>query len=161
MKEAFCFLLMLPSMGEWSHNFYMMSETISIFLSAGVFIISFDLLQERVIITLLLWLHRSHRGNLYHCGLWLYWQYTLNVQSLLSLACWLFFFLALWFVNFFLTFFKASTRYRYLHCVSCGIFAHWFSLNQMFKFSVSFATEVEKTDHRKDVLTEVFARQKT
>ena len=31
--------------------------------------------------------------------------------------------------------------------VTYGIFAHWFSLNQMFliKFSVSFATEVEKT----------------
>ena len=27
---------------------------------------------------------------------------------------------------------------------SYGFFAHWFSLNQMFKFSVSFATEVEK-----------------
>ena len=32
----------------------------------------------------------------------------------------------------------------------------------MFKFSVSFATEVEKkTDHRMDVLIEVFAPQKT
>ena len=39
-------------------------------------------------------------------------------------------------------------------------FAHWFSLNQMFKFSVSFATEVEKTDHRMDVSIEVFATQK-
>ena len=53
-------------------------------------------------------------------------------------------FLALWFVNFFLTFFKASTSYGYFHYGSYGIFAHWFSLNQMFKFSVSFATEVEK-----------------
>ena len=44
--------------------------------------------------------------------------------------------------------------------MSYGIFAHWFSLDQMFKFSVSFATEVEKTDHRMDVLTEVFAPQK-
>ena len=31
----------------------------------------------------------------------------------------------------------------------------------MFKFSLSFATEVEKTDHRMDVLIEVFAPQKT
>ena len=53
-------------------------------------------------------------------------------------------FLAQWFVNFFLTFFKASTSYGYFHYVSYGIFAHWFSLDQMFKFSVSFATEVEK-----------------
>ena len=37
-----------------------------------------------------------------------------------------------------------------------------FSPIQMFKFSVSFATEVEKkTDHRMDVLIEVFAPQKT
>ena len=28
--------------------------------------------------------------------------------------------------------------------VSYGIFAHWFSLNQIFKFSVSFATEEER-----------------
>ena len=53
-------------------------------------------------------------------------------------------FLAQWFVNFFLTFFKASTSYGYFHYVCYGIFAHWFSLDQMFKFSVSFATEVEK-----------------
>ena len=33
---------------------------------------------------------------------------------------------------------------RILSYVSYCIFAHWFSLNQMFKFSVSFATEVEK-----------------
>ena len=46
--------------------------------------------------------------------------------------------------------------------MSYGIFAHWFSLDQMFKFSVSFATEVEKkTDHRMDVLIEVLAPQKT
>ena len=44
----------------------------------------------------------------------------------------------------FSTFFKASTSYGYFHYVSYGIFAHWFSLDQMFKFSVSFATEVEK-----------------
>ena len=59
-------------------------------------------------------------------------------------------------------FLKASTSYGYFHYASYDIFAHWFSLNQMFKFSVSFATEVEKkTDHRMNVLIEVFARQKT
>ena len=46
--------------------------------------------------------------------------------------------------------------------VSHVIFAHWFSLDQMFKFLVSFATEVEKkTDHHVYVLIEVFAPQKT
>ena len=53
-------------------------------------------------------------------------------------------FLAQWFVNFFLTFVKASTSYGYCHYVNYGIFTHWFSLDQMFKFSVSCATEVEK-----------------
>ena len=53
-------------------------------------------------------------------------------------------FLAQWFVNFFLTFFKATTSHGYFHYVSYGIFACWFSLDQMFKFSVLFATEVEK-----------------
>ena len=46
---------------------------------------------------------------------------------------------------------EVSTSYGYFHYVSYGIFAHWFSLDQMFKFSVSFATKVEKTDHRMDV----------
>ena len=53
-------------------------------------------------------------------------------------------FLALWSLNFFLTFCKASTSYGYFHYVSYGFLAHWFSLDQMFKFSVSFATKVEK-----------------
>ena len=66
----------------------------------------------------------------------MFWTYN---PCFLQLA-----FLALWFVNFFLTFFKASTNYGYFHYVSYGIFAHWFSSNQMFKWTVSFATEVEK-----------------
>ena len=66
----------------------------------------------------------------------------------------------------FLTFFKASTSYGYFHYVSYGIFAHWFSLDQMFKFSVSFATEVEKNRPSHGCfnnrgLIEVFAPQKT
>ena len=36
--------------------------------------------------------HRSRWGNLYRCGLW-HWQYILNLQYLLSSACWLLFFL--------------------------------------------------------------------
>ena len=43
----------------------------------------------------------------------------------------------------FLTFFKVSISYGNFLYVSYGIFAHWFSLNPMFEFSVSFATEVE------------------
>ena len=54
-------------------------------------------------------------------------------------------FLALWFVNFFLTYFKASTSYGLfmIDYVTYVIFARlWFSLNQMFviKFSVSSDT---------------------
>ena len=46
--------------------------------------------------------------------------------------------------------------------VTYGIFALWFSPNQMFviKFSVSFATVVERT-RPSHVFTEVCARQKT
>ena len=107
--------------------------------------------RDRVIVALLRRLHRSRWGNLYLCALWQS-RYILNLQyisaffSLLTVV-----FLALWFVNFFLTFVKASTTsYGYFHYVSYGIFAHWFSLNQMSKFSVSFATEVErnKPSHR-------------
>ena len=87
----------------------------------------------------------------------LFWTYNLCFLQLAD-CC----FLALWFVNFFLSFFKARTNYGYFHYVGYGIFPFWFSLNQMLKFSVLFATEVEKkTDHCMDVLIEVFARQKT
>ena len=91
-------------------------------------------------------------------------RYILNIQTLCFLQLADCCFLELWFVfvNFFLTFFKTSTNYGYFHYVSYGIFPHWFSLNQLLKFSVSFATEVEKkTDHRMDVLIEVFTPQKT
>ena len=100
-------------------------------------------LQEGVIVAFFHRLHRSRLRNLHFCGLWL-WRYV-SVQCLLSLV-----FLALWFVNFFLTLnFKASIIYRFFSLsVTCGIFAVWFSLNQMFviKFSVSFDTDqVERT----------------
>ena len=101
------------------------------------------ILQERVIVAFFHRLHRSRLRNLHFCGLWL-WRYV-SVQCLLSVV-----FLALWFVNFFLTLnFKASIIYRFFSLsVTCGIFAVWFSLNQMFviKFSVSFDTDqVERT----------------
>ena len=94
------------------------------FLSAEVFIISFDLglLQERVIFTLLGRLHCSCWGKLYLCGLRhlaIYSKLTIFAFfSLLTIV-----FLALWFVNFFLTFFKACTSYGYFHYVSYGIFS--------------------------------------
>ena len=98
------------------------------FLSAEVFIISFGLglLQERVIVALLI-----------YSGLTIFAFFSLLTRLTVV-------FLALLFVNFFLTFFKANASYGYFHYVSYSIFAHWFSLNQMFKFSVSFAAEVEK-----------------
>ena len=101
-------------------------------------------------------------GNLYLCGVW-QWRYILKLQyirfpffSLLTVV-----FLTPWFVNFFFTFFIASTTtYGHFHQnVSSGIFAHWFSLNQIFKFSVRLRKK--ETDHRMDVLIEVFARQNT
>ena len=89
------------------------------------------------------------------------WPVTLAICSELTIFAFFSFltvvFLALWFVSFFLAFFKASTSYGYFYYVSYGIFAHWLSSNQIFKFTVSFATEVEKTDHRMDVLIEAFA----
>ena len=87
-----------------------------------------DIVRESRV-ALLRRLHRSRWGNLYLCFF-----------SLLTVV-----FLALWFVIF-LTFCKAITSYGFFHFVSYGIFAHWFSLNQMFviKFSASFATEAGK-----------------
>ena len=97
---------------------------------------------------------KSHRSSSSSASSWSLrkfiplWPVTLAVCFELTIFAFFSFltvvFLARWFVNFFLTFFKASTSYGYFHYVSYGIFAHWFSLDQMFKFSVSFATEVEK-----------------
>ena len=117
------------------------------FFSALGFLLFIWILQERVIVALLRRLHRSRWGNLYLCGLW-QWRYILKLQyirfaffNLLTVV-----FLTPWFVNFFFTFFKASTTtYGHFHQnVSYGIFADRFSLNQIFKFSVSFATEEER-----------------
>ena len=110
-----------------------------LFLSAAFFIIPFGLLQERFIVALLRWLHRSRWGNLYLCGL--------NSQSLLSFAhcC----FSCTTIPKLFSYFLKASTSYGHFRYVSYDIFAYWFSLNQMFKFSVSFAAEVEKKNKTK------------
>ena len=96
------------------------------------------ILQERVIVAFFHRLHRSRLRNLHFCGLWL-WRYV-SVQCLLSVV-----FLALWFVNFFLTLnFKASIIYRFFSLsVTCGIFALWFSLNQM--FVIKFSDQVERT----------------
>ena len=111
---------------------------LNIFAPALGFLLFIWILQERVIVALLRRRHRSRWGNLYLCGLCQSWRYILNLQyvrfaffSLLTVV-----FLAQWFVNFFLTFVKASTTTcGYFHYVSYGILAHWFSLNQMFKLS--------------------------
>ena len=86
----------------------------------------------------------------------------MSVQCLPSVV-----FLALYMIrkHVFLTLnFKASIIYRFFSLsVTHGIFALWFSLNQMFviKFSVSFDTvQVERTTPS-HVIIEVFARQKT
>ena len=93
-----------------------MSETsasiniIFVFFSALGFLLFIWILQEGVIVALLRRLHSSRWGNLYLCGLW-QWRYILKLQyirfaffSLLTVV-----FLTPWFVNFFFTFFKAST----------------------------------------------------
>ena len=129
-----------------------MSETpssikynICFFLSSGVFIIHLDIVREIESSSPFFVGFKVVVEETYTSGLWQS-RYILNLQyisaffSLLTVV-----FLALWFVNFVLTVVKASTTsYGYFHYVSYGIFAHWFSLNQMFKFSVSFATEVER-----------------
>ena len=86
--------------------------------------------------------------------------YTSEACDLLSVV-----FLALWFVNFFLTLnFKASIIYRFfLLSVTYGIFTLWFRLKEMFviKFSVSFDTDQVERTTSSHVVIEVFARQKT
>lgn len=93
---------------------------------------------KRVVVALFRRFHRSRWGNYHCCGLWL-WRYV-SVQCLPSVV-----FLALWFVNVFLTLnFTASIIYRFFSLsVTYGIFALWFSLNKMYviKFSVSFDTD--------------------
>ena len=100
---------------------------------------------KRVVVALFRRFHRSRWGNYHCCGLWLLRYVT--VQCLLSVV-----FLALWFVNVFLTLnFTASIIYRFFSLsVTCGIFALWFSLNKMYviKFSVSFHTDqIELKNH--------------
>ena len=140
MKEAICFLPTLPSMGEWSHSCCDVGNC-QYLLGFHYFIWP----TARVIVALLRWIgfivvvKDIYSSVARDIGDML-WTYNLCFFfSFLAVV-----FLAQWFVNFFLTFFKASTSYGYFHYVSYGIFAHWFSLDQMFKFSVSFATEVEK-----------------
>ena len=153
MKEAICFLPTLTSMSETT------STKILLFLSTGVFIISFGLLQEPsslFFVDFIVVVEEIYTSVAWDFGD-KFWTYNLCFLQLAD-CC----FSCTMIRKLFSTFFKASTSYGYFHYVSYGIFAHWFSLDQMFKFSVSFATEVEKkTDHRMDVLIEVFAPQKT
>ena len=70
-------------------------------------------------------------------------------------------FLALWFETFSSLTLRLTPAMDCFLYVTYGIFALWFSPNQMFviKFSVSFATVVERT-RPSHVFTEVCARQK-
>ena len=74
----------------WCRKLPVLMYNICFFSALGFSLFIFGLLQERVIVALLRRLHRSRWGNLYLCGLW-HWRYILNLQSLLSSACWLFF----------------------------------------------------------------------
>ena len=108
---------------------------IFVFLNAGVLINSFGFIERE----------SSSLFFIGFCGLWL-WRYV-SVQCLLSVV-----FLALWFVNVFLTLnFTASIIYRFFSLsVTYGIFALWFSLNKMYviKVSVSFDTDqIELKNH--------------
>ena len=123
------------------------------FLSAEVFIISFglSLLHERVVVEEIYTSVACDIGDIF-------WTYNLCFLQLAD-CCFSHTMIP---KNLFLTFFKASISYGYFHYVRYGIFARWFSLNQMFKFSISFATEVEKkkTGHRMaTVFIEVFLLQ--
>ena len=162
MKKAICLLSTLPSIGKWNNTELLWCRKLPIFAFSQRWGFNYFvcILQQRVVIALFRRLHRSRRGNLHFCGLWL-WRYA-SVQFLLSVV-----FLALYMIrkNVFLTLnFKASIIYRFFSLsVTHGIFALWFSLNQMFviKFSVSFDTvQVERTTPS-PVIIVVFTRQKT
>ena len=101
------------------------------------------ILQERVIVALLRGLHRSRWGNLYFCGL-LLWRY-LSVQCLLFSPCWLLFFLHYDSLTFFSPTLRLAPAMDCFHYVTCGIFAFWFSLNQMCVIKISVAIVVERT----------------
>ena len=104
-------------------------------------------------------LHRSRWGNLCFCSLWLAISERTMFAffSLLTVV-----FLALWFETFSSLTLRLAPAMDCFHYVTDGIFALWFSPNQMFfiKFSVSFATAVERA-RPSHVFIEVFARQKT
>ena len=156
MKVVICFLLTLPSSGELSHSCCDVENCQYL-----LFLITSFGYCKRVIVALLHWLHRSRWGNLYLCGLWLLWWY-LSIQCFFFSACQLLFFLYYESSTFFSLTSRLLPAMDCFHYVAYGIFALWFSLNQMFviKFSVSFATVVKRT-RPSYVFIEVFARQKS
>ena len=84
------------------------------------------------------------------------WAYNVSFFSLSLLTV---VFLLLWFINFFLTYFKATTSYGLFSL--CYLWYFRPLVNQMFviKFSVAFATVAKRT-RPSYVFIEVFARQK-
>ena len=140
MTEAICFLSTLSSMGEYSHSCcevgncryqcnicFFSALGFSLFHlayckreSSSLFFVDFIVVVEEIY-TSVAWTYNHCFLQLAHCCF-----SCTTIPKLFS------------------HFLKASTSYGYFHYASYDIFAHWFSLNQMFKFSVSFATEVEK-----------------
>ena len=93
-----------------------------LFLSAGVFIISFGLLQES--------------SSLFFVG------FSVVVKEIYtSVAC----DIGHMFWTYYLCFLQLADRCFFLLGYSYGIFTHWFSSSEMFKFTVSFTTKVEKS----------------
>ena len=160
MNEAFCFPSTLPLIRRVKRQLLWCRKLPIFALSQRCgFNYFVCILQQRVVVALFRRLHPSRRGNLHFCGLWL-WRY-MSVQCLLSVV-----FLAPYMIRkhvFHALNFKASIIYRFFSLsVTHGIFALWFSLNQMFviKFSVSFDTvQVERTTPS-HVVIEIFAGQK-
>ena len=108
MKETICFLLMLSSMGEWSHSCWM-SETANCHLlflkilfgyckreSSSLFFVGFIGVVEEI-----------YTSDLWPVTFAISERTMFAFFSLLTVNV----FLALWFVNFFLTYFKSSTSY--------------------------------------------------
>ena len=156
MKVVICFPLTLPSMGEWSHSCCDVGNSQYLLFP----IISFGYCK-RVIVALLHQLH--HQSLRKFIPVWPGAALVISEHTMfLFSACWLLFFLYYDSSTFFSLTSRLLPAMDCFHYVTYGIFTLWFSLNQMFviKFSVAFATVVEKT-RPSYVFIEVFAQQKT
>ena len=161
MKVVICFPLTLPSMGEWSHSCCDVGNCqYLLFL-----IISFGYCK-RVIVALLHQLHIVVEEIYTSVACGCFGDNYLSIQCFffqLADCCFSCTMIHQLFSHLLQGYYQL---YIYMDCFhyvyTYGIFALWFSLNQMFaiKFSVAFATVVERT-RPSYVFIEVFARQKT